>query len=793
MDDAVKCFFAYPSKPVDLGETLQLAIQQINNGAVGVVEAIDWGSLRIGGRVIIDVICRKIEECEVFACDLTYLNANVLFELGYAIARNKRIWISLDTSIKGSAENYRRFSLVAGVGFREYQNARQLASTFLSEAPFQDLEETIYARTIRLIEQSGARPPHVLYLKCPLDTESSVQLARRLGACSVKVVADDPKEMSSQHLAWYVENVQQAVAVVAHLVDDRRRQSAPYNQRYSFVCGIAQGLGKRTLMLAHRPFTSPIDYRELLKIHSTASECRRFIDAWLPDIETMYSQQRQRYEQAQKQIQVAHAFARVSLGEALAENEQSALSDYFVETAQYREALRTSGSLIFIGRKGTGKTANLIKIQSDLAQDRRCHVCVIKPPDYELGGVRRLFALSQEQAERGYLAQSLWKFLIYTELARSACQKIKSGAGYLDTLPGEEELVQFVDQNQALIGADFTVRMERALDDLCGLDFAMSVTHQRTRVSEILHENILPRLRELLGNSLGQHRKVIVLVDNLDKAWLPNSDLTDLCELIFGLLGACREISEYFSRGGVSWKRVPLSAIVFLRSDIFWYIMRHAREKDKVPVQRMDWTDTQLLERIIEERFCSSLGETLARGEVWERFFAPTVRGVPAKQFILSHIIPRPRDIIYVCKAALASACNHQHGRIEEDDIVQGQQEYSQYLLDSVVVEGRLQLSTIEDLLYEFAGEEAIISRDRVGQLAAQVKIPASDLSFVISFLCDLTFLGLETAPGEFQYIYDESRKNLIQSLSRKHARETGEQRFRVNPAFHSFLGITGN
>ena len=50
-----------------------------------------WEDLKNNGRILINAIFDTIDECDIFACDLTYLNHNVLFELGYAIASKKTI------------------------------------------------------------------------------------------------------------------------------------------------------------------------------------------------------------------------------------------------------------------------------------------------------------------------------------------------------------------------------------------------------------------------------------------------------------------------------------------------------------------------------------------------------------------------------------------------------------------------------------------------------------------------------------------------------------------------------
>ncbi len=45
-------------------------------------KAITWERMRINGKLINKQILEEIDKAEIFACDLTYLNQNVYFELG---------------------------------------------------------------------------------------------------------------------------------------------------------------------------------------------------------------------------------------------------------------------------------------------------------------------------------------------------------------------------------------------------------------------------------------------------------------------------------------------------------------------------------------------------------------------------------------------------------------------------------------------------------------------------------------------------------------------------------------
>src|SRR5580700_1844758 len=85
-------FFAYPSN-VAVAEVIRNGTSKIND--TGLVQLKTWESCKVGGKIVIGEICKEIDRANLFCADMTGLNHNVMFELGFAIARNKRIWLTI--------------------------------------------------------------------------------------------------------------------------------------------------------------------------------------------------------------------------------------------------------------------------------------------------------------------------------------------------------------------------------------------------------------------------------------------------------------------------------------------------------------------------------------------------------------------------------------------------------------------------------------------------------------------------------------------------------------------------
>jgi hypothetical protein len=342
-----------------------------------------------------------------------------------------------------------------------------------------------------------------------------------------------------------------------------------------------------------------------------------------------------------------------------------------------------------VGRKGAGKTATLYALTEALQADPRNHVSVIKPVGYELEGLMDILRHELSRADEGYLIESFWKFLLYTELTKSVYDELLGKPDYYVRTPDETALCEFVEQYQSLISPDFSNRLDTAVARLRELHSA-STEGRRLKISELLHNEMLSRLRVLLGEVLKKKARVSVLIDNLDKAWNTHDELALLSELLFGLLSVSRRVADEFERNASGRAQVNLSFALFLRSDIYTAMLQFAREPDKLPMRSIIWADPDLLKRVIEERLMKSSTDIKLPQEVWERYFVGTVGGIPTWEYIGRRILPRPRDLIYLIKSALQFAVNRGRTRVAEKDLIDGEKQYSRFALDSLIVEARV-------------------------------------------------------------------------------------------------------
>jgi len=341
---------------------------------------------------------------------------------------------------------------------------------------------------------------------------------------------------------------------------------------------------------------------------------------WIAPLQEEFKINNEKYTGYVKDKKALSALSNLILGDHIAENEQIDLIDYFIETSEYKEAL-TSRQILFVGRKGTGKTANLIKLTDTFNHDKRNFVVVIQPFGHEFEGILHIMKQVLSNSEKGHLIESIWKYLIYTEISKQYYDSLINQPQHYDFSEDEKEFVEFYEKNYKFINADFTLRLENILENIIEKKEGYSLEDKRIKISEILHETVISNLRFHLGKILNKKEKVIVLIDNLDKTWSDNEDLEQLSLLLFGLLNVTHKISDDFKKQNYKHNSVNLALIVFLRSDIFSRILSFAPEQDKIPFKHMSWNDTSQLFRVIENRIEYSSQSIASPEELWNQYF----------------------------------------------------------------------------------------------------------------------------------------------------------------------------
>jgi hypothetical protein len=329
-----------------------------------------------------------------------------MFELGFSIARDKRIWLIRDDSYVDSKMEFEQLRLLTTVGYRPYTNVEQIIKGFFADNPHLTLEDTIFRKSIEPLLAPSKDYEPLLYLKSRHDTEGSVRVSRVMDNLTPKPVLDNPKESSVQPLYWYGQKILNAPGVLAHFLSPQREGSRITSARYALVSGLAQGFDRPLLMLTEQEeVLTPMDYRDQMQYYTTPAEAGKLTEEWLQQISianrSIALGGRPSHVGAVKLATELRDFHQ-QLGEYIAENEADLLSDYFVQTTALMDIINGTQT-IFVGRKGTGKTASLIQAAHEIGREATNLVCILKPVGYEMDGLARLFESYKKSDQKGYV------------------------------------------------------------------------------------------------------------------------------------------------------------------------------------------------------------------------------------------------------------------------------------------------------------------------------------------------------------------------------------------------------
>jgi len=279
----------------------------------------------VSGQIILCEVCKSLRFTQLVVADVTTLNFNLLFEIGYALSLGRPVLPIRDTSYVKDQKLFDELGLLDTFGYLDFRNSRALCRGIYDRLGASPL-------SLPAVPVNTEQP---LYLvKSHVYNEGMVKLMSTLKKSGLRFRSFDPRETSRLSLHEALKQVSSSLGVVVHLVSPEREGALTHNSRCAFLAGIAMGAGKHILMLQETRVQQPIDYREVVRCYSSATKVP---DLLIPLITQVVGKlQESRFVPTALPLTVLE---KVDLGDLAAENEIRALRSYFVATGQYNEAL----------------------------------------------------------------------------------------------------------------------------------------------------------------------------------------------------------------------------------------------------------------------------------------------------------------------------------------------------------------------------------------------------------------------------------------------------------------------
>ena len=768
----IQGFFAYPKEPEQLAQVIRCAIEKSNKSTNCHFRS--WEENDIAGKPLTAPIFEGLKTSDVLVADITTLNFNVTFEIGYAIGIGRRIFLTKSAEYNSDNDAINRIGIFDTLGYEKYVNSDELAKLMLSIPDIHPIDTKV---------QSNLSTP-VYLLRTPFHTDIMTKIISRIKKARLFYRSFVPSEEIRLSAIAAINHVASSYGVVIPLLSPNLSQAEIHNIRAAFVAGLSLGFEIPTLILQDQngPL-APLDVRDFVDSYSHPDDIQEHIHNFSLGV----------YERIQHtkniSLPLGDLLSTLTIGDSVAENEFQNLGKYYLQTDGFNRVQRGEVNLV-VGRKGVGKTALFSQVRNQKRNNRNNIVVDLMPEGYQLMKLKEQVLIYLTDGASHHLITAFWEYLLYLEICNMVLKKDKNKhlrdhtlyAGYIRL----NEL--YADTKYASEG-DFSERLQ-TLSNLIVDEFNARYNKKEKNtltsdnVTELLHTTSLREIRTHLSNYLKHKNEIWILFDNLDKGWSSYGLSTEDIIILRCLIDASRKLQRELVR-----EEHDFHAVVFIRNDVYQLLMDESSDFGKETKADLDWSDPELLRQMIKMRLIQNdLPSEIGFETLWNEICVSHIDGEETSQFMIDRSLMRPRNFIRLFSACRGFAVNMRHQKIEAEDIKKGLHSYSNDLL----VDADQELTDIEPkarrLIYQFLGEEKEFSHEDL-QILLESDLPdPQDLDKVIEFLLYYGFLGIKYLDEEEQYIFDvEYNMEILKTRINKNRKAIS---YVFNPAFWPALQI---
>ena len=728
-----------------------------------------WEYNDISGAHLTSPILGGIDASPFIVADITYLNSNVVYEIGFAIGRKKKVLLIRNSNFEGDRDLAKSVGIFDTIGYSSYTTEDDLRNKLTSHI-------TTHALKFDVTVNNQA-PVYVMPNN--VKTEASTHLISRVKKARYRYRSFSSTEDVRLSATDAIAQVAQSAGVISMLDDDNVEQTI----RALFVAGLADGMNKPSLLLSPYMTETPLDVRDKARSYKDQNDIADIVADFCPEINAKLQ------ESSPLPIVAPNLLGQISVGDPTAENEMATLENYYLQTDQYLRATRGEVNLV-VGRKGSGKTALFIRLRDTTRTDKRIIVVDLQPESYQLLKLKDEILKHLAEGSKQHLITAFWEYLILLEVTYKVLEKDQNFHRFnhnIRDLYGELENIYKC--SEGIAEGDFSERimqLSKHLSENYALradQYGNKITAQN--LTELLYSHDLKALKETLSKYLMHKHGVLVLFDNLDKSWSTiGVDKTDAITLRC-LIDASRKVERDMQRRGHEFR-----CIVFVRNDVYKYLMDNSPDYGKEMRATLDWSDTDLLRELLRLRLIFNLGddyEEMSFSDIWSAISESHVFGEEASSFLIDRSLMRPRNILKLFNHARAFAVNLRKEKIDQDDFYKGLKTYSQDLLIELDRELSDVFPEAKELLYYFIDSPAVITLDQLYHVMSEASISQDRQETVRDFLLYNGVIGL-CLNDKHQYIFDVGY-DLKQILVRV-KRLGAKAHFVLNPAFAPALEI---
>ena len=641
-----RTFIAFSSKDNFVAETIVAACESAQCPDTSLEP---WNRNDASGRPIDQSVYSWINSADAFVADVSEPNHNVTYEVGLAIGMRKPV--RLIRANNKDLKILESIGLLHNLGHDDYDGRDKLT---------QILEKHVPVGPWRQAKRNREQPVYFLQLSVLNDfvrrVASNIKKTLKL-----KFRSFNPQEIDRLTASEAFEQVSQSFGVIAIWENSDTPEAFRQNQRLVFTIGLARGLDIPFLLFAHENDRLPLDLDEIASRWSKTSDVNPIMLTFRDEI---YEAQEAFVE---TRIESDRFLDLVHCGDPAAENEASQLANYFLETEQFR--LTIGGELnIVLGRKGSGKTAIFLQARNKTRSDKSNIVVDLQPEGYQLIKLKEFVIEQLSHGARKEFVASFWEYIIWLEIAYKLLEKDEKRIRYDSRLMPSYDRLKAAYEQRAAGSGDFAERLagltERIVSRYESQSKEEDSKFSSSKILEIVYGSEIRSMRNEVLQYLKHKGIVFFLFDNLDRFWTTPSFTETDASIIIGLVESLTNIRRRFDQEDVDFYWA-----IFLRSDVFEFVVKGMADYGKLRVSSIEWNDRELLLSLFKNRILAGFKGKMAEwNEIWEAVSVQKVGEVATLDFLIESSLMRPRYLIRLFEMARRRAITLVKPKIEEAD-----------------------------------------------------------------------------------------------------------------------------
>jgi len=245
-------FVAYSASDTTLAAGIMDAVRKANALPLPVLYE-PWPFNDIAGNQVVSPILEKIDDSAFVIADITYLNLNVVYEIGFTVGKSKHAFLVRYETTTGDQDLAKAVGIFDTIGYREYDNFEDLKNRLAAH-----IEEISLPFSTALDRKS----PVYLIEPPKRGADVGVMVSRIKKAGYGRYRSFTPEEDSRLPAPDAIRQVAASSGVFIPLQDTTVAGSNIHNIRCMFIAGLCDGMGKPKLILSPPGYQAPLDIRD---------------------------------------------------------------------------------------------------------------------------------------------------------------------------------------------------------------------------------------------------------------------------------------------------------------------------------------------------------------------------------------------------------------------------------------------------------------------------------------------------------------------------------------------------